>query len=330
MKNKYSVSIIVPIYNVAKYIERCAVSLFEQDFDNIEYIFVNDCTPDNSIKILESVITSYPDRKPHCKILHHEKNKGLGATRKTGLLQAKGAYILHVDSDDWCELDMVSILYNKAIETNADIVACDYFKNYINKEVCVAQSYATSKEENLAKLLANEVLMSLCNKLIKLDLYTKNGIYPPAEISTAEDRWVLARLFTVSTIISHVPKALFHYYKGNKSSLTSNISPKVWSDLSWYNYTTKEFLKEQGVFDKYRDAFYQGELTQVILCSTHLNYKQNVNYLSPEADKLKYLWRIPQYSLLKKILYTFTLLGLGKLAHCFHFVYLRLKSIVHV
>ncbi len=97
------VSIIVPIYNVEKYIERCAVSLFEQDFEDIEYIFVNDCTPDNSVEILEKVIEKYPNRKSHLKIVHHKENKGLGSARNTGLEQATGNYILHIDSDDWCE-----------------------------------------------------------------------------------------------------------------------------------------------------------------------------------------------------------------------------------
>ncbi len=120
--NRYSVSIIVPIYNVEKYIERCAVSLFEQDFEDIEYIFVNDCTPDNSIQILEEVIEKYPNRKSNVKIIHYKANKGLGSARKTGLEQATGEYVLHIDSDDWVELDMVLCLYNKAIETDADIV----------------------------------------------------------------------------------------------------------------------------------------------------------------------------------------------------------------
>ena len=84
MENEqYLVSICVPVYGVETYIEQCAISLFEQTYQNIEYIFVNDCTPDKSIEILKSVINRYPNKKSSIHILSHEKNKGLGAARNS-------------------------------------------------------------------------------------------------------------------------------------------------------------------------------------------------------------------------------------------------------
>ena len=76
------VSILVPIFNVEKYIERCAISLFEQTYKEIEYIFVDDCSPDDSVKILEKIIERYPQRREHIRIIHHKKNRGLAAARK--------------------------------------------------------------------------------------------------------------------------------------------------------------------------------------------------------------------------------------------------------
>ena len=110
------VSVCIPVYGVEKYIEKCARSLFEQTMqDGIEFIFVNDCTKDRSIEILEQVLAEYPHRKEQTRIIHHEKNRGLVAARNTGLAYASGEYIIHCDSDDWVELDMYEKMYKKAI-----------------------------------------------------------------------------------------------------------------------------------------------------------------------------------------------------------------------
>ena len=100
------VSVIIPVYNVEKYIERCARSLLEQSLKDIEYIFVDDCSPDNSITMLENILKEYPERQPLVKILFHEPNRGLAYTRQEGVDAAKGEYIIHCDSDDWVEPEM--------------------------------------------------------------------------------------------------------------------------------------------------------------------------------------------------------------------------------
>lgn len=86
----YQVSVIIPIYKTEKYIERCAISLFEQTLKSIEYIFINDYTPDNSIQLLENVLKRYPNRISDIKIINHEKNRGLAAARNTGRSIAQG------------------------------------------------------------------------------------------------------------------------------------------------------------------------------------------------------------------------------------------------
>lgn len=95
------VSVLVPVYGVEKYIERCAVSLFEQTHRDMEYVFVNDCTPDRSISILRSVIERYPDRARQVRIIDNEVNRGVGATRAVAIAAATGECIMHADSDDY-------------------------------------------------------------------------------------------------------------------------------------------------------------------------------------------------------------------------------------
>lgn len=108
------VSVIVPVYKVEKFIERCAISLFSQTLQDVEFIFVDDASPDNSVQIVQKCIREYPHRESQTVILTHEKNMGLPAARNTGLAVAKGEYIFHCDSDDFVEPDMLEQLYNTA------------------------------------------------------------------------------------------------------------------------------------------------------------------------------------------------------------------------
>lgn len=118
----YLVSILVPVYGVEKYIERCARSLFEQTYESLEYIFVDDCSPDDSIAILKRVMEDYPERKDQVRIIQHDHNRGLAAARNTALDAATSPFISHVDSDDYLSLDAIQLLVNKQVETDADIV----------------------------------------------------------------------------------------------------------------------------------------------------------------------------------------------------------------
>lgn len=95
------VSILVPIYGTEKYIERCTRSLFEQSYSNIEFVFVNDYTPDRSVEILKSILEKYPQQKSNTKIISHDKNRGVAAARNTLLDNATGDYVMWVDSDDY-------------------------------------------------------------------------------------------------------------------------------------------------------------------------------------------------------------------------------------
>ncbi len=288
--NKHKVSIIVPIYNVGKYIERCVVSLFEQDFEDIEYIFVNDCTSDSSVEILEKIIEKYPNRKPNCKIIHHKENKGSGATRRTGIENAIGEYTLQIDSDDWCELNMISSLYSKAKETDADMVVCDHFVNFSKIETYSKQNFSENHSANLRNLLiSNGLYNHFWNKFIKRNLYDRYNVYPPTEISFGEDKWVIIRLFSQKIKVTYLPKAFVHYWQENKKSLSQNVVNKTFEDVKWYAETTEQFLRQQGIFELYQDAFYTGVLKTILWLSKGKYHRKRINYICPQANKLKYI-----------------------------------------
>ena len=128
------VSILVPIYNVSLYIERCARSLFDQTFENIEYIFVDDASTDDSLDILKKVLKQYPKRQKQVRIIRHPQNKGLASTRNTAIDASNGDYIAVVDSDDYVEKNMIEELYNFAVTKNADIVVFDSVFEYANEK----------------------------------------------------------------------------------------------------------------------------------------------------------------------------------------------------
>ena len=129
---KSKVSVIIPIYKVEKFIERCVHSLMGQTLQEVEYIFVDDATPDKSIEVLKKCLTLYPNRK--AVVLHHSQNQGLPAARNTGLVAATGEYIYHCDSDDFVEVNMLEKLYQKAKETEAEMVWCDWCLSFEKNE----------------------------------------------------------------------------------------------------------------------------------------------------------------------------------------------------
>src|SRR5574344_1072078 len=138
---KKLVSLLIPVYNVEKFIKKCIESLFCQTYDNIEYVFVNDCTKDESMSIIHDIIEKYSIEKSRVTIVNHNENKGISITRNDCLHYAKGDYILFIDSDDWIDCDMIEILINKANEDQADIVGCGYIEEFEDQSVVYLQDY---------------------------------------------------------------------------------------------------------------------------------------------------------------------------------------------
>lgn len=191
---EYSVSVIIPVYNVGKFIERCVRSLMEQTMDNVEYIFVDDASPDNSIQILQKVLADYPNRRDNVRILTHAENKGLPAARNTGLAVATGEYIFHCDSDDFVEPDMLEQLYGKAIECDADIVWCDWYLTFEKSERYMKQPAYDTPLEALKAMLGGAMKYNVWNKLIRRTLYVENSVEFPAGYGMGEDMTIMMLL----------------------------------------------------------------------------------------------------------------------------------------
>lgn len=214
-----TVSILVPIYDVEKYIERCVRSLFGQTFNDIEYIFVDDCSPDNSIAILEKVLYEFPLRKPQTKIVRHAVNRGSADTRNTALDNASGQYVLFVDSDDYLEPDAVRLLYDKAIQEDADMVVFDMKYDFGDKIVDSFETVPADRHDYVKELLLRRKVLGVCGKLFDRSLFPPEMRFANG-INYGEDYIVTTTLAYNAHKIVKLDKVLYGYVQTNIGSLT--------------------------------------------------------------------------------------------------------------
>lgn len=216
------VSVLIPVYGVEKYIERCARSLFSQTLnDDIEFIFVDDATPDRSIDILEEIIGEYPDRKPNIRILHHERNKGLAVARVTGIKAARGEYVAHCDSDDWVEPDTYQLMYETAKANDSDIVVCSYISEYGTGNEIKQQTLLPDREQVVSSMLRFEEMHPfLWLRLIRKEFYDKHDFRADPKITFCEDLAVTIPMHLLTDKVSVVSKPLYHYNCINSGSMT--------------------------------------------------------------------------------------------------------------
>lgn len=240
------VSILVPIYGVEKYIERCAVSLFEQTYKNIEYIFVDDCGTDNSIGILKDVINRYPRRKEHTRIIRHARNRGLAAARNTAVKEATGVFICHVDSDDWINERFLEVLMQKQIETQADIVKGGNIMYLPKGTKRRAISGFDNNRDYTLKLIAKQTPSSIWGGVIRKSLYTKYGISAIEGVNLGEDYCVTPRLAYYASKLTFVEDCNYNYECRNVDSYTYTYSQakEEQAILAWK--LINEFCMDKG------------------------------------------------------------------------------------
>ena len=239
------ISVIVPIYRVQLFIERCVRSLFEQTLiEGVEYVFVDDASPDNSISVLKKCLEQYPERKDQVKIITHAINRGLPAARNSGLEVAKGEYIFHCDSDDYVEKDMLEILYRAAKEEDADIVWCDWYLSFAQNERYMKQPAYLTANEALRAMLGGAMKFNVWNKLVKRCLYVDNKITFPSGFGMGEDMTMMM-LFAYAQKVCYVPKAFYHYVKTNAHAFSQTYSAKHLEDLRYNVQRIVKFLKEK-------------------------------------------------------------------------------------
>lgn len=250
------VSIIIPVYGVEQHIEKCAISLFEQTLDDIEYIFVDDCTKDKSIEILQKVMEAYPHRCKQTKIISHSTNLGLPQARKTGIEAANGKYIAHCDSDDYVEKNMYQLLVNKAETEGFDIVVCDIYKTYLNKTNILKyfSKVPDNKDYIFNNLFSNTCLHNLVGLLCKRSLYQNEIEYPTNNIF--EDLVFTFQLFHFGEKIGYLQLPLYHYIIHSSSISNTNSTKERIRHLTQTKANLDvclSFINKNNIDKKYAD-----------------------------------------------------------------------------
>lgn len=231
------VSIIVPVYNTAKYLSMCIESLINQTLKDIEIILINDGSTDES----ESIIKKYKDKR--IKYIF-KKNEGIGKTRNLGIEKTNGEYLAFIDSDDYIEPNFCEVMYNKAIKDECDIVICDYYKD-INERLEEVK-FASFKDTNLKENpeIINLINLGPCNKIYKKELFKdKNNRF--IENLKYEDAPFVCRLLLSAKKIGKIDECLAHYVIHEKSETTTRderifdilkITDIIVKDLEKYDY----------------------------------------------------------------------------------------------
>ena len=225
----YKVSILVPIYKAEKCLERCVRSLFEQTYSDLEFVFVDDCSPDDSVAVLNKVVLEYPDRKNQMRLLRNSSNCGVAATRNLAIASAEGEFICFVDADDWLELNAIELLVEKQQSENADIVYGSVLMHSIDGFSELRERVYEDKHDMMLcySRFTPGYTMVLWRRLIRRSLFSQYGIKGIEGLNYAEDKLILAQLGYYSHVVSCLDSIVYHYNRMNEDSLVATASLTV-------------------------------------------------------------------------------------------------------
>lgn len=241
--NEYKVSVIVPIYNVEKYLPRCIESLINQTFKDIELILINDGSPDNCGRICDE----YALMDNRLKVFH-KNNGGLSDARNYGLKESNGEYIMFIDSDDWCEPMMIENLYNRVILDSSDLVIFGYFIDYTKNNFSLERRlednnyYSDNIQISNAILKLDQRGMFNCvwNKFYKKQIIKGINLDFEVDGMPGEDLLFNSIYFRNIKAISFIDNTYYHYMRQDEDTLVSKYSPNLYKQIQRFNNARKD------------------------------------------------------------------------------------------
>ena len=290
------VSILVPIYNAEKYIERCLDSIFSQTYPFIDFVFVDNCSSDNSIGILKKKIIQHHIQDDRVKLIIHDRNEGIAVSRNDCLNSATGDYILFVDSDDWIEPNMVELLVVSANRVHADIVGCDFIMENNEGQKYCKEPYCNNGYDNMIKAIDYELSSVLWKLLIKRSLFRTIRFTPNLDI--VEDYIVTIKLYQHAEIVAAVHQGLYHYILRQGSASSVRLK-SLRSHVKGVEIIEKYFIEEKMYDDniRYRLMLRKFNIKSNFLTKQFLDYEAYKNTF-PESN---YIWREMNYSKKEKV-----------------------------
>lgn len=221
------ISVLVPVYGVEKYIARCAESLFGQTYEDLEYVFVDDCTTDRSMAVLHEVMERWPGRKGQVRILRNDSNRGIGYTRQRLIDVATGDYVTFVDSDDYLPPRAMELLATEAARSGVEMVDGAWRSVTPGGVGEAHMPYPERVEGRYLKLMLCQDIVSnrMWGRLIRRTLFTECGVSLVPGIDFSEDYSVMTRLLYFANR-STIDDTVYFYSEENTSSYTHTASPR--------------------------------------------------------------------------------------------------------
>lgn len=288
----------MPVYKVEQYLEKTLNSIFTQTYQNIDYVFVNDCSPDNSLQVLKDTIGKHGIEEGRYTIINHEQNEGIAVSRADCVANAKGDYVLFVDSDDWIDPNMVQTLLDATDNGEIDLVGSDIASDYLDGKVTYHhEKYAETCRENLIKCLNYDINTVLWKLLIRRSLFDNFTITPHVDI--VEDYIISVKLYYYAKSFRAVPRAMYHYVQYNQARVSLQLRRSINNHIKGVQ-EVEAFCREKGIYD---------DVVEEKLLLRKFNIKSNFltkqlrdmkayNSVFPEAKRV---WRKIPYSRKEKI-----------------------------
>ena len=251
------VSVIVPVYNVEKYIEKCLDSLVNQTLEDIEIIIVNDGSTDNSETIIKKYLEKYPNKIAYLT----KQNGGLSDARNFGLLYAQGEYIAFLDSDDYVEKNIYKDMYGLAIKENSDLVECDFIWEYPNKQRIDTGEIYNGKHEMLEK-----IRVVAWNKLIKRSVLEETQVKFPKGYRY-EDVEFTYKLLPYIEKVSFLKKPCIHYIQ-RENSISNSQNERTKEIFDIFEHVI-DYYNEKNIYNEYKEEL-EYTYTRYLLCSSLL------------------------------------------------------------
>lgn len=237
------VSLIVPVYNAEKYLEKCVNSICAQTYHDIEVILIDDGSSDQSLK--EAQRLSKIDNR--IKVYCHE-NRGAAYTRNRGMELASGDYIQFVDADDYIDCEMTQKMLKQLQTLDLDLCICDFDflekKKRKNELSEFAEAIRGGFFNHFVELMKNSLLQGPCNKLYKASIIKENNISFPIEYSKLEDSIFNARYLLFCKKVGFIPQALYFYNTSNQDSLSKALNPKEINAMALFYKTLLGCFKD--------------------------------------------------------------------------------------
>lgn len=233
------------MFKTAQYIERCAVSLFEQTLDDIEYLFIDDCSPDATVEVLQAVLEKYPQRRDNTRIIRMSINGGTSVVRALGMKEANGEFVIHCDSDDWVDADYFEKLYNEAVKENVDIVVGDFIRESINSTCTIETEVCNPPRKMLREIHNKSFYCMLWNKLMRRSLLVDNTITLKSGINMWEDVLLCLQAFYFAEKIGKIEGSYYHYWINPTSYTVNSANDCSYRQRKWCVMELEKFFADK-------------------------------------------------------------------------------------